>query len=292
MLALGCHCSAWGFSCWGSSRQASAVVAHGLSCCTSRPQSRGPTVVVHGISCSTTGRWELHRPGTEPVSPALAGDYFTTEPPGKPTPHIRFLNFVVSDQGYVHLFFQSSTSHRCGVCVSTPSECSWHWAEIIWLHICLTPQPDCLWKAESQGLAHFCTFISSTWLHIHYTCTDGIMSSHRRKYSKLPGRAFMISRYPGRATKMKRSPHCLCLSWTVSVRLLSHVWLFVTPWTTAHQACLSITNSQSLPKLMSIESVMQSNHLILCHPLLLPSIFPSIRVFSNESALPIRWPKY
>ena len=78
-----------------------------------------------------------------------------------------------------------------------------------------------------------------------------------------------------------------------SVHLLSHVWLFATPWTTARQASLSITNSQSLPKLMSIESVMPSNHLILCHPLLLlPSVFPSIRVFSNESALPIRWPKY
>ena len=67
----------------------------------------------------------------------------------------------------------------------------------------------------------------------------------------------------------------------------------MTPWTTAHQASLSITNSWSLPKLMSIESVMPSNHLILCHPLLLlPSIFPNIRVFSNESALHIRWPKY
>ena len=66
----------------------------------------------------------------------------------------------------------------------------------------------------------------------------------------------------------------------------------MTPWTAARQASLSITNSQSPPKLMSIESVMPSNHLILCHPLLLPSIFPSIRVFSNESALCIRWPKY
>ena len=67
----------------------------------------------------------------------------------------------------------------------------------------------------------------------------------------------------------------------------------MTPWTAAHQACLSITSSQSLLKLMSIESVMPSNHLILCHPLLLlPSIFPSIRVFSTESALCIRWPKY
>ena len=67
----------------------------------------------------------------------------------------------------------------------------------------------------------------------------------------------------------------------------------MTPWTTARQASLSITNSQSLLKLMSVESVMQSSHLILCHPLLLlPSIFPSIRVFSSESALRIRWPKY
>ena len=78
-----------------------------------------------------------------------------------------------------------------------------------------------------------------------------------------------------------------------SVQLLSRVWLFVTPWTAASQASLSIANCQSLPKLMFIESVMPSNHLILCRPLLLlPSIFPSIRVFSNESALCIRWPNY
>ena len=78
-----------------------------------------------------------------------------------------------------------------------------------------------------------------------------------------------------------------------AVQLFSHVWLFATPWTTAHQASLSIINSWSLPKLMSMESVIPSNHLILCRPLfLLPSIFPSIRVFSNESALRIRWPKY
>ena len=70
------------------------------------------------------------------------------------------------------------------------------------------------------------------------------------------------------------------------------VQLSATPWTAAHQASLSITSSQSLPKVMSIELVMPSNHLILCHPLLLPpSIFPSFRVFSNESALCIRWPK-
>ena len=82
--------------------------------------------------------------------------------------------------------------------------------------------------------------------------------------------------------------HIVCIS---SIQLLSCVRLFPTPWTTARQASLSITNSRSLLKLTSIESMMPSNHLILCCPLLLPSIFPSIRVFSNESVL-VRWPKY
>ena len=78
-----------------------------------------------------------------------------------------------------------------------------------------------------------------------------------------------------------------------SVQSLSRVWLFATPWITARQASLSITNSQSSPKLMSIELVMPSSHLILCHSLLLlPSIPPSIRVFSNETTLRMRWPKY
>ena len=77
------------------------------------------------------------------------------------------------------------------------------------------------------------------------------------------------------------------------VQSLSHVWLFATPWIAARQASLSITNSRSVLKLTSVESVMPSNHLILCRPLLLPpSIFPSIRVFSNESVLSIRWPQY
>ena len=78
-----------------------------------------------------------------------------------------------------------------------------------------------------------------------------------------------------------------------SIHLLSWVWLFATPWTVAHQASLSVTHSQSLLKLMFTESVMPSNHFILCRSLLLPhSIFPSIRLFSNESVLCIRWPKY
>ena len=77
-----------------------------------------------------------------------------------------------------------------------------------------------------------------------------------------------------------------------SVQLFSRVRLFVTRWTAALQASLSITNSLSLLKLMSVKSVMPSGHLILCHPLLLPSAFPRIRVFSNESVLHIRWPEY
>ena len=83
------------------------------------------------------------------------------------------------------------------------------------------------------------------------------------------------------------------LLFVVLVQSLSHVWLFATPWTAASQASLSFTISRNLLKLMSIELVMPSNHLVLCHPLLLlPSIFPSSRVFSSESVFHIRWPKY
>ena len=95
---------------------------------------------------------------------------------------------------------------------------------------------------------------------------------------------------PATAGELSHPPCINC----ISVQFSSvHIWLFVTPWTAACQASLSITNSQSLLKLMSIASVMPSNHLILCRSLLLPpSIFPSIRVYSNESVLCIRWPKY
>ena len=95
------------------------------------------------------------------------------------------------------------------------------------------------------------------------------------------------------------SNNCVVLGKAISARIsqsvqsLSHVWLFVTPWTAVLQAFLSITNLQSLLKLMSVVLVMSSNHLILCRPLLLPpSIYPIIRVFSNELVLHIRWPKY
>ena len=97
---------------------------------------------------------------------------------------------------------------------------------------------------------------------------------------------FVISREMGEKAEYK-------CTYIVVFQLLSCVQLFVTPWTAAHQASLSFTISQSLLKLMSIESVMSSSYLIFCHPLLLlPSIFPSIRVFSNESVLHIRQPKY
>ena len=96
----------------------------------------------------------------------------------------------------------------------------------------------------------------------------------------------MIIRNREKYCREKKVGYCV-------VQLLSHAPLFVTPWTAACQASLSFSISQSLLKLMSIASLMPSNHLILCHPLLLlPSIFPSIKVFSNESALHIRWPKY
>ena len=96
-----------------------------------------------------------------------------------------------------------------------------------------------------------------------------------------------------RADRSRALKRMIDTSSVSSVQSLSRVWLFVTPWTAAHQASLSITNSRNTPKPMSIESVMPSNHLILCRFLLLPSsIFPSIRVFSNESVLHIGWPKY
>ena len=105
--------------------------------------------------------------------------------------------------------------------------------------------------------------------------------------------------FPKRHRLAEQMKTCACMHFHVttslcfsSVQLLSCVQLFAIPWTSAHQASLFITNCWSLLKLMSIESVMSSNHLILCQPLLPPSIFPSIRVFSSESVFRIRWPKF
>ena len=118
---------------------------------------------------------------------------------------------------------------------------------------------------------------SSYYLHIHYHVQNPVSCSGHNTEGDKP-------------CSLSSQSNSFQFS---SVQSLSHVQLSVTPWTTACQASLSITNSQSLPKLMSIESVMPSSHLIFCHILLLPpSIFPSIRVFSNDSVLCIRWPKY
>ena len=114
------------------------------------------------------------------------------------------------------------------------------------------------------------------------------MSFCRAALRNLPAQTHLLLN--SATLKEKSTPTTVHFS---SVQSLNCVWLFATPWTTAHQASLSITNSESLLKLTSIELVTSSNHLILCHPLLLlPSIFPSIRVCSNDSALCIRWPKY
>ena len=128
-----------------------------------------------------------------------------------------------------------------------------------------------------------CVF-SSVSFSSSFSDDDGIINSMDIRFSKLQ--------------ETWRAASWVARIWTqfrnwAPVQLLSHVLLFVTPWTVAHQASLSIPNSWSLLKHMSIESVIPSNHLILCLPfLLLPSIFPSIRVFSSESVLRIRWPKY
>ena len=123
-----------------------------------------------------------------------------------------------------------------------------------------------------------------------------ILLNHRHSHS-LCICLWLLSNCNSRAEYLQQRSHVVLSSMhivvSVSVQSFSHVWLFVIPWTTTCQASLSITNSWSLLKLMSIESVMSSNHLILCCLLLLlPSICPSIMVFSNESALSIRWSKY
>ena len=131
--------------------------------------------------------------------------------------------------------------------------------------------------------------LGHTGPHLGHPVTPGEVAR-----PQCPGHQGAPSKAPGRVTVQAALAvvYFSCKKFFSSVQSLSRVQLFATPWTAAHQSSLSITNSQSLLKLMSIESVMQFNHLILCRPLLLPpSIFPSIRVFSNELALCIRCPK-
>ena len=121
---------------------------------------------------------------------------------------------------------------------------------------------------------------------------QAVWQMHYIHYTLTPIRNFCIIYFPNLASRRYIYTHTHISVQFSSVQWLSHVRLIATLWTAACQASLSITNSWNLLKLMSIESVMPSNHLIFYRPLLLPSIFPSIRVFFNESALPIRWPKY
>ena len=130
------------------------------------------------------------------------------------------------------------------------------------------------------------------WEHTvwHRKCTQGTVVSWR---GRKPEREWVYVHVGAIISAVQQKLTHYTATQFSSVQSLSRVRLFVTPWTAACQVSLSITNSQSLPKLMSIESVMPSNHLILCCPLLLlPSIFPNMSVFSNKSVLYIRWPKY
>ena len=153
----------------------------------------------------------------------------------------------------------------------------WWRISIVFLVLNLTP---------IFAMIHVCFWLFSGYfpfwvLHCPVHCQSALPLSRRTKQ--------LLHKRPG----LRTCSSSISLVQFSSVQSLSCVQLFVTPCTTACQASLSITNSRSLLRLMSVESVMPSNHLILCHPLhLLPSIFPSIRVFSNESALLIRWPKY
>ena len=124
-----------------------------------------------------------------------------------------------------------------------------------------------------------------TWLNTHNTITTRVFASMANgRFGSSLLEAVSLS-----PPLTRRKIYCLF----IAVHSLSHIWLFVTPWTAAHQVSLSFTISQSLPKFMSVESEMPSNHLIFCCPLLLlPSVFPSFSVFSSELALLKRWPKY
>ena len=172
---------------------------------------------------------------------------------------------------------------------------------------CLSEDPCCKFFSEHR-VPHFC---SPPWIPFRGCWKSAAAAAHDLICIEVDGKWQFVYDTPKGTTHLApkalgdlynrrckgKEPVTITLKFTVgrldlSVQLLSRVQLFTIPWTAACQAALSITNSWSLLKLMSIQSVMPSNHLTLCHPLLLlPSIFPSIRVFSSESVLHIRWPK-
>ena len=169
------------------------------------------------------------------------------------------------------------------------------------LFMCLNQRFPCSIKYSEEKLISFATHCSIgcslVWtMNSHHVVCWGHIPKSRWLYNTSTGVAAYVSVAKEKTLfigVLEKNIHSTSMAQFSSVQSLSCVWLFETPWTTAHQASLSITNSWSLPKLMSIELVMPSNHLIHCRSLLLlPSIFPSIRVFSNESALRMRWPKY
>ena len=161
--------------------------------------------------------------------------------------------------------------------------------------------PDCLWPHRLQHSRLPCPPLSpgvcsNSWAlsRWYYLTISATLFSCPQPFPA-PGSLLVSLLFPsgGQNIGISASASVVLMNQFSSVQSLSRVWLFVTPWTAAHKASLSITNSHSLLKLMSIESVMPSNHLILCWPLLLlPSIFSSIRAFSNESVLRIMWLKY
>ena len=180
-----------------------------------------------------------------------------------------FFNWSIVDLPYCISFRYTAPVYVCCCCYSVAKS-----------RLTLCDPMDC----STPGLPVPHSLPEFAQVHVHWI-GDAIQPSHPLLLSSP---AFNLSQHQG-LFQWIGSLHQVAIWSFSSVQSLSHVWLFATPWTEARQASLSITNSRSPPKPMSIVSVMPSNHLILCCPLLLlPSIFPSIRVFSNESALCIR----
>ena len=181
----------------------------------------------------------------------------------------------------------------------TPGSCSNSWPSHQWCHPTISssvsPLSFCPQSFPVSGSFPVSQFFESGGQSIGASASASVLPMNIQDWSPLGWTGWISLQSSAYVLH-----NCICFQirsflhpLVAVVQPLSHVWLFVTPWTAAHQACMSFTISWSLLELMSTESVMPSNHLILCRPLLLlPSILPSIRVFSNESTLHIRWPKY